>query len=64
LEVPDRFVVPPAWGPAYTRLSVNTPAEPHSISAAPRIMQAPIDPVLAGEVRGVWDPRDQDWSVT
>lgn len=64
LDVPEQFVIPSDWGRAYAKLAVNTPAEPHSISAARRIMKSFIDPVLAGQSRGTWDPRDQAWTAS
>ncbi len=61
LEVPNKLVIPSHWGPAYAKLAVNTPAEPHSIYWARRILQAFIDPVLAGEARGTWDSAARAW---
>lgn len=62
ITVPGEFTIPAHWGPAYTKLAKNTPAEPYPISVARDLVRAFISPILAGEARGSWNPTAGVWS--
>lgn len=64
LQFPQTFSIPSAWGPSYSKLSKNTPAQCYNIDSAKRLIDDFIGHILITPTSGIWNPQKLRWEST